>query len=123
MVDGETHHEAVLVEERHEVGGIGQARHGKAGGVKSFGSYGLLVLTKVALAWKPKPVSQNMCCTANSTPRTSADGPLTCEVTVNCASEPSGSVAPLIGLVSRAADDEVGHVLHEDIDRDVGVLA
>src|SRR5579885_2065475 len=65
-----------------------------------LGSYGLLVLTNVALLRKPNPVSPIVYCQASSRPRTSADGPLTWEVMANCASEPSGSVTPLTGWVT-----------------------
>src|SRR5580698_10901047 len=64
--------------------------------VRLLGSYGLFVLTNVALDEKPKPVSPIEYCHANSMPRTSADGPLTCEVTLKLAGEPPGSVTPLI---------------------------
>ena len=36
-----------------------------------------LVLTSVALAWKPKPLLPNTYCNAPSSPRTSASGPFT----------------------------------------------
>src|SRR5438552_4621659 len=67
--------------------------------VRSLALYGLLVPTKVALARKPKPVSPIEYCHANSSPRTSADGPLTREVTLNCAGAPLGRVTLLIVCV------------------------
>src|SRR5580704_428735 len=65
--------------------------------LRLLGSYGLLVLTNVALVWNPKPVSPMVYCHANSMPRTSAEGPLTCEVTLKDARAPLGSVTPLMG--------------------------
>src|ERR1700722_3490560 len=68
--------------------------------VRLLGSYGLFVLTNVALDWKPKPVSPFVYCHANSMPRTSADGPLTCEVMLKIAGDPLGRVTPLIGCAT-----------------------
>src|ERR1700733_4246510 len=67
--------------------------------VRLLGSYGLLVLTNVALDENPKPLSPIVYCHANSMPRTSAEGPLTCDVTLKIAGEPFGSVTPLICCV------------------------
>src|SRR5580658_1989680 len=96
VVDRDAHLEAVLVEERYEVVGIGEPGTAKLDTVRLLGSYGLFVLTNVALDWKPKPVSPMVYCHANSMPRTSADGPLTCEVMLKIAGEPPGRVTPLI---------------------------
>ncbi len=53
--------------------------------------------TSVTLALKPKPVSPNTCCHANSNPSTVASGPLTRCATVYTAGWPVlGSITPLM---------------------------
>ena len=122
MVDRNSRLEPVLVVERDEVVGIGETGHRELDDVRLLASYGLFVLTNVALVWKPKPVSPMVYCHANSMPRTSAEGPLTCEVTLKIAGAPSGQSHAIDLLCDGAADDEVGHFLDEGIDRDIGVL-